>query len=83
MGVAQDISYADDWFHHDPNTFGYETVYNNYMNWMQEFAASKAYMVRVPCRSGCVLALPHRSDAVWAGRCFLGTMKATATRQYA
>ena len=87
VGVVQDIGYANDWYHHDPNTFGYETVYNNFMNWMQEFAASKAYMVRaVLCcafskyraqqrpRSMDSLCMPPPSH-----RCCLATTKASAT----
>ena len=36
-----DISYADDYFLHDPFKFGYEQVYDNYMNWMQNVTAVK------------------------------------------
>jgi hypothetical protein len=43
-----DISYADDWFHHDPNEFGYENVYNGYMNWMQPIVSAKVWCFLVP-----------------------------------
>jgi len=40
-----DIGYADDYYLHDPLTFGYEKVYDGYMNWIQNVSATKAYMV--------------------------------------
>jgi hypothetical protein len=43
--VLQDISYADVWYTHNDTIFGYETVLNGYMNWMQNVTAVKPYMV--------------------------------------
>ena len=37
----QDISYADDAYKHFPDVFSYETVYNDFMNWMQNITARK------------------------------------------
>lgn len=40
-----DISYADNWLLHNLVTFGYETVWNTFMNVIQRLAATKPYMV--------------------------------------
>lgn len=40
-----DIAYADNWFLHNLVTFGYENVWNSFMNVIQSFATSKPYMV--------------------------------------
>ena len=39
----QDISYADDAYKHFPDVFSYETVYNDFMNWMQNITARKVW----------------------------------------
>lgn len=64
-----DISYADDWFHHDPNEFGYENVYNGYMNWMQPIVSAKPYMVlpgnhETECHSPICLNTPEYREAL-------------------
>ena len=33
------------WYTHDPTVFGYEAVFNGYMNWMQNVTSVKAYQV--------------------------------------
>jgi len=43
--MGGDISYADDYFLHDPTGFGYESVYNSWMNWIQNMSSTKPYMV--------------------------------------
>jgi hypothetical protein len=42
-----DIGYADDAFLHEPNSFSYEAVYNEWMDWMQNVTDTKPYMVAV------------------------------------
>ena len=56
-----DIGYTDDAFAHHPVGFFYESVYNDYMNWLQNLTAGFPYMVSVgnhesECHSpACVL----------------------------
>lgn len=40
-----DIGYADDGFAHNPAVFQYEKTYNGFMNWIEDLAATKPYMV--------------------------------------
>eukprot|EP00941_MAST-03F_sp_MAST-3F-sp1_P002835 g2835.t1 len=42
-----DIGYSDDAFLHTPTTFNYETVYDDWMNWMSNVTRSQPYMVAV------------------------------------
>lgn len=40
-----DVSYADNWLIHNLATFGYEKVWNDFLNVIMPFAANKPYMV--------------------------------------
>ncbi len=46
-----DIGYADDAFVHTPGKFAYESVYNGFVNWMQNLSATRPYMVSVGNRT--------------------------------
>lgn len=62
-----DIAYADDSFDADPLHFGYETVYNGFMNWMQNISSIMPYMVAVgnhesECHSPACIASDRAKD---------------------
>jgi len=45
MWIVGDIGYVDDSFASNPLKFTYETVYNNWMNWMQNITSKMPLMV--------------------------------------
>ena len=67
--LVGDIGYADDAFLHTPFSFEYENVYNDYMNWMQNITAQKAFMVlpgnhESECHSPACLLISEYRDAL-------------------